>query len=366
MEKISERLNIQYPIIQAPMALADSPALAAAISNCGGLGSLGGALFTPEQLREKIQEIRSLTQKPFSINLFAPTDTKKYSKEEINHALIQFNYFRKKLGLKELKEIELKPEASFEEKLHVIIEEKVPVFSFTFGVLSEEVIKHIKSYGIKIIGTATTVREAKALEKNGVDFITAQGYEAGGHRGTDLKMTSIQDALIGTMVLVPQMVDAVKIPVIASGGIMDARGIAAAFVLGASAVQIGTAFLGCPESSIHPAHRKCLLQSTEEDTCITNVFSGRFARSIKNAFLSEMEENHFPILDYPIQLALVKDIRDAAKKQNNPEYMSLWSGQGGRLCKNKPAAEVFQELISETNEILKKMKNFIYLNVDVI
>ncbi len=353
MNKLTNILQIKYPIIQAPMVLADSPALAAAISNQGGLGSFGAALYSPEVIREKIHEIRRLTDKPFAINLFAPTKTKTYSQEELNAAVQAFNYFRRKLNMPEINHIDIKASASFEEKLRVVLEEKVPVFSFTFGVLSADIIQHIKAQGIPVIGTATTVREAQALEKNGVDIIAAQGFEAGGHRGTDLNMTAITDALITTIVLVPQIVDAVKIPVLASGGIMDGRGIAAAFALGASGVQMGTAFLNCPESGINAAHRKRISESSDESTHLTNVFTGRMARSISNAFMLDMEKNNFPILDYPIQSALVKDIREEAQKQTNPDYMSLWAGQGCCLCQNKPAAQLFNELITDANTILK-------------
>ncbi|HSW69769.1 MAG TPA: nitronate monooxygenase [Gammaproteobacteria bacterium] len=355
MNQLLMDLKIKHPIIQAPMALADSPALVAAISNQGGLGSLGAALFDPEQIRQKIKEIRHLTNKPFNINLFAPTETPAYSKEDIKKAMAALNYFRKKLGIPPQEIIEINPSANFDEKLSVILEEKIPVFSFTFGVLSIETIKKIKTHGIKVIGTATTVREARLLEKNGVDAIVVQGYEAGGHRGTDLKIISIDDAFIGTMALVPQVVDAVKIPVIASGGIMDGRGIIAALALGASGVQMGTAFLACPESSIHPEHRKRLISSTDESTRLTKVFTGRMARSLKNEFLIEMEKRNFSILDFPVQSALVKDIREESKKQNNPEYMSLWGGQASSLCRNQSASEVFSELLTESNSQLAKI-----------
>jgi len=352
---VSKILNIQHPIIQAPMALADSPALAAAVSNLGGLGSLGAALFEPEQIRQKIKDIRELTNKPFNINLFSPTESSNYSAAEINKALHDLNYFRNKLGMPECNHIDIPSVTPFAEKLAVILEEKVPIFSFTFGILSSEIIQSIKSHGIKVIGTATTVREGRLLEQNGVDAIVAQGYEAGGHRGTDLKITSINDALIGTIALVPQLVDAVSIPVIASGGIMDARGIVAALILGASGVQMGTAFLTCPESSIHNKHRECLLSSSDESTWLTNVFTGRMARSLKNDFLLEMNKRHCSVLNFPQQSALVKDIREEAKKQNNPEYMSLWSGQASNLCQNKTAAELFNELVNESNMYLKNI-----------
>src|SRR5579862_17990 len=199
MERLLQIFNIQHPIIQAPMALADSPALAATVSNQGGLGSLGAALFEPEQIRQKIRDIRNQTDKPFNINLFAPIEVLNYSKDEIKKAAQALNYFRKKLGMTECDNIEIPSAATFEEKLAVILEEQVPIFSFTFGILPSEIIKKVQAKGIKVIGTATTVREGQLLEKNGVDAIVAQGYEAGGHRGTDLKITSIDDALIGTM-----------------------------------------------------------------------------------------------------------------------------------------------------------------------
>lgn len=346
MNHLCHTLGIQYPIIQAPMALSDSPELCVSVSNEGGLGSLGAALFMPDQIREKIRMIRQRTNKAFVINLFAPLQPRSCTRKEIRKSLQALNYFRQKLHIQELDEIEIKPAAAFEEQLSVILEEKIPVFSFTFGILPNQMIERIKAEGIRIIGTATTVREAIALEKSGVDAIVAQGYEAGGHRGTDLKMTAMQDALIGTMALVPQVVDAVKIPVIASGGIMDARGILAAFALGASAVQMGTAFLSCDESSIHPAHRERLLSSTDESTRLTEVFTGRMARSIKNSFLLEMEQKNFPLLDYPLQSAMVKDIREASQKQNNAEYMSLWAGQASALCQQKKAADLFRELVA--------------------
>ncbi|MDX1900772.1 MAG: nitronate monooxygenase [Gammaproteobacteria bacterium] len=357
---ITDILKIKHPIIQAPMALSDSPALAAAVSNQGGLGSFGAGTLSPQQIRDKIKEIRALTNNPFAINLFSPIDTKKYTENEIQQAVKSLNYFRQKLGLKDVDHVELQSPSSFDERLAVILEEKVPVFSFTFGILSKEVIQKIKSHNISVIGTATTVREAQLLETNGVDMVVAQGYEAGGHRGTDLKVTNLADALIGTMALVPQVVDAIKIPVIASGGIMDGRGIVAALALGAAGIQMGTAFLCCPESNIHQIHRKSLLESTDESTRLTTVFTGRMARSLKNAFLLEMEKNHFPILDMPIQGMLVKDIREAAQKQNNLDYMSLWAGQASRLCREIPAAQLFNQFISEAQEILSNhsLKNF--------
>lgn len=355
MDNLLKKLKIQHPIIQAPMALSDSPALVAAVSNQGGLGSLGAALFDVEQIRQKIKEIRNLTDKPFNINLFAPTECPSYSRDEIKRAMEALNYFRNKLGLSELDDITMPAPVSFEEKLNVIFEEKVPVFSFTFGILSAETIQKIKSQGITVIGTVTTVKEARLLEKNGVDAIVAQGYEAGGHRGTDLKITVMEDALIGTMALVPQVVDAVSIPVIASGGIMDGRGIVAALALGASSVQMGTAFLTCPESSIHIKHKERLLESTDESTRLTNVFTGRMARSLKNEFLLEMKKMNSPVLNFPVQSALVKDIREEAKKQNNPEYMSLWAGQASELCRNQPAAELFKTLVNEIRVVINSL-----------
>ncbi len=223
----------------------------------------------------------------------------------------------------------------------MVIEERVPVFSFTFGSLAPDLVGRLKENGTKVVGTATTVREGLRLEEDGVDVVVAQGSEAGGHRGTFLG--DFGDALIGTMALVPQMVDALSVPVVAAGGIMDGRGLAAALVLGAGAAQMGTAFLACEESGAHPEFKRAVLEATEDETEITRAFSGRAARGIKNRFMTEVGANEEALAPFPVQNALTRDIRAAAQKQDRPEFMSLWAGQASRLARRTKATDLVRE-----------------------
>lgn len=346
----TELLNITYPIIQAPMAGLTTPQLIAAVSNAGSLGSLGAALMTPAQLRDAIREIKTLTDKPFNVNLFVPEQINDCTVEEIKKFNLLYDKYRKELNISALPINAPVTPPDFSEQVAVIIEEKVPIFSFTFGLLPENIMQELKKQHIVMIGTATTVREAKNLEQSGVDMIVAQGSEAGGHRGSAYD-THIEDALIGSMALIPQVVDHVNIPVIASGGIMDGRGIAAALMLGAVAVQMGTAFLTCPEASTNSLHRTALLNSNDESTRLTKAFTGKVARSIQNKLLREMTQQT-PTLPFHTHRAALRDIQQAAIQQNNSELISLWSGQAASLCRPKPAAELMKELIEETEKLL--------------
>ncbi|MGH7884670.1 MAG: NAD(P)H-dependent flavin oxidoreductase, partial [Thermodesulfobacteriota bacterium] len=286
--KLTELLNkISYPIIQAPMAGGPTtPELIAAVSNNGGLGSLGAGYLTPQKLREEIKKTKELTDKPISVNIFVPEfpsdDTDQ--KEKIIELL---KPYREELGLSEVPEISALQQ-SFDEQLNVIIEEGINILSFTFGIPLDDWIKRLKDENMILIGTATTVDEAIELENKGVDVVVAQGSESGGHRGTF--KGKFENSLVGTIALVPQVVDNVSIPVIAAGGIMDARGIVASLVLGASGVQMGSAFLTCNESGAHDLHKKAILESKESDTVITKVFSGKMARGIRNKFVDEFTQ----------------------------------------------------------------------------
>ncbi len=247
--------------------------------------------------------------------------------------------YREELGI-EAPGIPSSFEEDFDDQLAVVIEARVPVFSFTFGSLAPEIVDRLKENGTIVVGTATTVREGLRLEEDGVDVVVAQGSEAGGHRGTFLG--DFGDALIGTMALVPQMVDALSVPVVASGGIMDGRGLAAALVLGAGAVQMGTAFLACEESGAHPEFKSAVLQATEDGTAITRAFSGRPARGIKNRFMGEVGEDE-RLAPFPVHNALTRDVRAAAQRQDRPEFMSLWAGQAARLARRTTAADLVRE-----------------------
>jgi nitronate monooxygenase len=332
-------LGIRHPIVQAPMAGGPTtPGLVAAVSNAGGLGSLGAAYLAPEKLREGVREIRALTEGPFGINLFV-TSPFEADPGRIRRANALLEPYRDELGVEPPGEV-ASFEESFEDQLEVVLEERVPVFSFTFGVPSRTRLRELRDAGITTVGTATTVREGVRLQEEGVDAVVAQGSEAGGHRGTFLGDHG--DALIGTMALVPQMVDALSVPVIASGGIMDGRGLAAALILGAEAVQMGTAFLASEESGAHPAFKRAVLEAAEDETALTRAFSGRAARGIKNRFLIEVGEHEDELAPFPVQNALTRDVRAAAQKQDRPEFMSLWAGQAARLARAAPAAEVVE------------------------
>ncbi|WP_106768792.1 NAD(P)H-dependent flavin oxidoreductase [Paenibacillus faecalis] len=350
--ELTRVLNIRYPIFQAPMAGGPTtPDLIAAVSNAGGLGNLGAGYLTAQQIRTAIQEIRQQTDQPYGVNLFVPEQPTE-SDETIAQMTNHLNFYRQKLGIPQSPMIQ-KSSESFEEQVQVLLEERVPVFSFTMGIPSQDVIQAMKKRGTFVIGTATTVDEAIRLEAAGVEAIVAQGSEAGGHRGTFLK--DIPQSLVGTMALVPQIVDHVSIPVIAAGGIMDGRGLIASVALGASAVQMGTAFLASPESGAHEAYKQKLLTAHEDSTDITQAYSGKAARGVLTTFMTDMQCYTGKIPAYPIQNAMTRDIRQAAAKANNPEYMSLWAGQGLRLVNDHSAAAIVQETIAHANDLIQRL-----------
>ncbi|MBY0122211.1 nitronate monooxygenase family protein [Bacillus sp. S/N-304-OC-R1] len=348
--EITEKLGISYPIFQAPMAGGITTSkLVSETSNFGGLGNIGAGYMSPEEMEQSIQEIRLLTSKPFGINLFVPNQNIEYSEEEYAEAQNALLTFKNELGINDSNQgVKQDYTALYEKQVEVVLKLKVPVCSFTFGIPSDEVIKELKNQGIVIIGTATNVKEAIELEKSGVDMIVAQGSEAGGHRGTFHEEGA---GLIGLMALIPQVADAVKVPVIAAGGIMDARGIAAAFLLGAKGVQLGTAFLTCKESGTHHVYKNAILNSTEEQTTLTKAFSGKLARGIKNRFIGDMNNSEKQVLPFPVQNDLTGLIRKQAAQLNNPDYMSLWAGQGVRLAKETTVRELMERLIKDYGKL---------------
>ncbi|KWZ78473.1 NAD(P)H-dependent flavin oxidoreductase [Heyndrickxia coagulans] len=353
---LTKRLKIGYPIIQAPMAGGiTKPALVAAVSNAGGLGMIGAGYLTAAQTKEQIREIKQLTGKPFGINLFVPGEFEVDEKVTAANGIL--NRVRKQLKIEAKAEIEVPDLHSVQDQflaqVQVAIEEKVPVCSFTFGIPSREVIEKLKQNGILLIGTATTVDEAIEVEQAGMDMVVAQGSEAGGHRGNFLK--EHEESMIGLMSLIPQVADNVRIPVIAAGGIMDGRGLAAALCLGAKGVQMGTAFLACAESGAPQSHKEAVLHAKEDELVLTRSFSGKWARGVKNAFISEMKPHEALFPDYPVQNTLTQDIRKAAGKQNNREFMSLWAGQSPRLAKHQTAKALIDHVIKEAEEIMGKM-----------
>ena len=348
MSALLRRIGIEYPIIQAPMAGgATTPALVSAVGDAGALGFIGAAYLAPEQILEQARAVRARTKRPFGINLFVPVPAAS-PPASVQPALDALAPYHAELGLP-APAIPARPLQSFDEQLAAAVESGAAVFSFTFGLLPESAMRAVRSRDMLVLGTATTVEEAIALERSGVDAVVAQGSEAGAHRGT-FGAAPFEAALIGTMALVPQVVDAVRVPVIASGGIMDGRGIVAALALGAAAVQMGTAFLLADECGIPESYKNAISVARETDTRVTRAFSGRAARGIANRFMDELEARGAAgNLGYPVQNALTRPLRTEAAKRNRPEFLSLWAGQGLRLARRAPAASIVRQLITETD-----------------
>jgi nitronate monooxygenase len=346
-------LRIKYPIVQAPMAGSDNPEFIATACNAGILGSLGAQYRTPEEITKAIIDIRHLTDKPFAVNLFAMQPPAVPTSKKISEAILPLQQYYEHFNIPIPSTEIVKTLISPESQINAVLQARVPVFSFTLGILNEEWIKAFKAQSTLLIGTATNVKEAVALEKAGVDIITVQSCEAGGHRGTFIG--SFENSLIGGLALIPQVVDAVKIPVIAAGGIMDGRGIAAALVLGAEGVQLGTAFLTVLESPANAEYKKAVTEHNAEETTITKVFSGAPARGIKNKFI-ETNDNT-PLLPFPYHNLLTQSFRKVASKTGQIEYTNLWSGQGGLLAKQMPLSELVNSLMIETEVILNKFSS---------
>jgi nitronate monooxygenase len=331
--------DCELPIIQAPMAGGpDTPALAAAVSNAGGLGSLGCAYTPPSQIEELAADVRARTSRPFALNLFVRADAADDPAAETRVAPV-LDGFRQELGLGERAAATGAPR--FEDQLEAVLRVAPRVFSFTFGVPSAEQLAALRARGIAIVGTATTVDEARALDASGVDAICVQGAEAGGHRGTFLG--PFEDALVGTLALVPQVVRVTTRPVIAAGGIMTGGGIRAALALGAAAAQLGTAFMCCDEAGTNAPHRAALAGAVS--TTVTRAFSGRPARGIRN----RMTEAFVAVetAPFPQQQRLTADLRRAATQQGRTDLMQLWAGQGAPLVRAMPAAELLVTLARE-------------------
>jgi nitronate monooxygenase len=352
---LTELLHIQFPIIQAPMAGGPTTAnLVAEVANFGGLGTIAAGYLSPEQLRDQIKAVKLLTKKRFAVNVFVPS---KYKVDDVKvkESLTLLKPILNKLGIPE--EYPTLPDyetdlAVFYDQIKVIVEENVQICTFTFGVPSADVLALLKKKGTVVIGTATTVNEAIINEMAGMDAVVVQGSEAGGHRGGFDK--DHNEGLIGLMSLIPQVADTVKIPIIAAGGIMDARGLIAARTLGANGVQMGTAFLTCKESGTNQAHKKAILHASEDQTVLTCSFSGKMARGIKNQFIIEMEGKENRIPEYPIQNQLTKGIRKQAATLKNADFMSLWAGQSPRLSLDVTVKELLNKMIIDAEKLIRE------------
>jgi nitronate monooxygenase len=334
-------LGIENPIIQGPMGGGPStPELVAAVSNAGGLGSLGAAYLTPDQIVDAIRRSRALTSRPFNVNLFAGG----WNMDQAFGAgpmLDLLGEVHEKLGLPAPVAPTPVPDP-FPAQLEVVLDARPPIFSFTFGIPDRDAMSRLKARGIVILGTATTVEEARQLEQAGVDAVVAQGLEAGAHRGTFLD--SFEASMVPTLDLVRSTASAVGIPVIASGGLMDGRDITSAINAGAFAAQLGTAFLACTESGASEVYKLTILAAKEDTTVVTRAFSGRPARGLRNAFMASVDGKEL-ILPYPLQNALTRPMRTAAAQQGLADYLSLWAGQGVARACAMPAGELVARLL---------------------
>ncbi len=350
--RLCELLGIEHPIIQAPMAGAATPELAAAVSNAGGLGSLGCGEMSADQMEATVKRLRMLTNRPFNLNFFvhpAPAVTQ----ADFDRARERLAPYYQALSLSPPKALASSEPGFDATKLQLVLELRPHVISFHFGLPDPATVSSLKKAGIIILSTATTVEEAVVLAASGVDAIIAQGYEAGGHRGSHQPREPWDG--VGLMSLLPQVVDAVERPVIAAGGIADGRGIAAAFALGASGVQMGTAFLSCPEAGTDRARRAMLRNAKDTDTLMTDAFSGRAARAVRNRYALEMREQREPLLAFPLLYNLTDPLGEAV--EGGQDFGFHLYGQSAALCRELPAAELMNQLVEETTREIAKLGN---------
>lgn len=350
--RIQDLLGIELPIIQAPMAGSVGSEIVIAVSEAGGLGSLPCAMLSPEQMRNELGIIRQRTSRPINLNFFCHQPARADPARETTWKQRLESYYLE-LGLDPQAPVPAVARAPFDSAMCDLVQEFRPeVVSFHFGLPERALLDRVKATGAKIISSATTVDEARWLEDQGCNAIIAQGYEAGGHRGVFL--TDDISTQAGTMALVPQVVDAVRVPVIAAGGIADARGIVAAFVLGASAVQIGTAYLFCPEAKVSAVHREALKRAKDNDTVLTNVFTGRPARGIVNRIVREVGPMSELAPQFPLASGAVSPLRTRAEAAGSGDFSPLWSGQAAALGQNLPADELTRQLGSDALAILSR------------
>lgn len=344
MDTLNRLLGIELPIIQAPMAGVQGSALVTAVSNAGGLGSLPCAMLTADTLRAELRAITAATGRPYNVNFFCHTPPQPDAVREAAWRAALAPYYA---------ELQLDPaniptgpgRAPFSTELAEVLEAfRPPVVSFHFGLPSSDLLARVKRWGAKVLSSATTVEEAQWLEANGADAVIAQGLEAGGHRG--MFLSDELSGQMGTFALLPQVVAAVRVPVIAAGGIADAQGVQAALALGAAGVQVGTAYLCCPEATTSALHRAALRGDSARHTAVTNLFTGRPARGIVNRLMRELGPMSAVPPAFPLATAAVAPLRAQAERLGSTDFTPLWSGQNASGCRDMPAAELTRALAS--------------------
>lgn len=358
--RVCDLLGIRYPIIQAGMASVAGPELVAAVSNAGGLGILAATMVPPDVLRSNIAQIRKLTDKPFGLNLILHQDFYPPADSQIDPATLRsvhgtLNKFRKKLGIASSDAMPPKLPPLIAEAYKIILEEAIPVFSIGLGNPGKQIVNECHKKGIKVMAMVSTVEDAMEVSQSGLDIIVAQGSEAGGHRSTWTKKPSNEYAAIGTLALVTQLSAKISQPIVAAGGITDGKGLAGAIAMGAEGVLVGTRFIASNESIAPDCHKQKILQSGSDGTTITDVFTGMYARVIRNDFTEEYRSSRTPVLPPGRQYVATVDIITAAAKQQNGDYYTLYAGQGiDNIRELRPAGDIVRDMVEEAQAIAGK------------
>ena len=359
---LCEVLGVEYPILQAPMQSIATPRLVASVCEAGGMGILAGVGVPVDVLRQQIREVRTLTQRPFGVNLILhsavrpPIDAATLGADMVRAANSVLNRFRARLGVPAVDGgppsiPDLIP-AAFE----VILEESVPLFSTGLGLPDADMVSRCRARGIKVMAMVTTVADAIVAEARGVDVIAAQGAEAGGHRSTGVKPESPEHAAIGCMALVPQVAQSVRVPVVAAGGISNGRGLAAVLTLGAAGVLVGTRFIATEESEAVPFHKQALVRGNSDQTTLSDAFTGHYARFLRNEFIEQYRASGAPVLPPMVQYMAARDIIEAAARQGRPEFYPLYSGQGvGMIDSVPPAATIVRAFVEEARSAISAL-----------
>ena len=351
--RLIDLLHIELPIVQAPVAGAMDWELAAAAAEAGALGSLPCAMLNADQVREQMAKIRARTEKPINLNFFCHTPPVLNNEREARWRERLAPYYRE-LGIDPAAPVPSSNRAAFDAAFCGVVEELEPeAVSFHFGLPEQHLVDRVKAAGAVVLSSATTAAEARWLEAHGADAVIAQGYEAGGHRG--MFLTDDLAAQVGTLALVPQIVDAVKVPVIAAGGITDARGIAAAFALGAAGAQIGTAYLWSPEAKISAPHRAALNGAPSDGTALTNLMTGRPARGIINRVMREIGPISDVAPDFPLAAGALAPLRAKVEAQGSGDFSPMWAGQAASLGRALPAGELTKKLAAEALDRLRAL-----------
>jgi len=349
--RLLELLQIEHPILLAPMAGAIDFEIAVAVAEAGGLGSLPCAMLNAEQVRDQIARYRARTDRPVNLNFFCHKPPQLNNAREARWRERLKPYYDE-LGVDPAAPIPTSMRMPFDDAFCTVVEETKPrVVSFHFGLPEQRLFRRVKDAGCITLASATTVAEARWLESHGIDAVIAQGFEAGGHRG--IFLNDNLNAQVGTFALVPQVVDAVKVPVIAAGAVSDARGIAAAFMLGGAGVQVGSAYLHCPESKVSAPHRAALANAQDDGTAVTNLMTGRPARGFVNRVMREVGPISDIAPEFPLAQGALMPLRAKAEAKGSGDFSSLWAGQAAALGRAEPARDVTRRLASEAQALLQ-------------